>query len=134
MAEEIAQAAKLTDRRRSLVQKCLENGESEKHISNEPMLRKAWRERPVGLHEHQPHVSARAVRGLFQHRACSFGENGFPVLLACPRLERVPSDLRKIAPERSAIEGIADALEPLVHLDAVFSHVPTNHVHRHLKV
>src|SRR5207245_2438685 len=58
----------------------------------------------------------------------------FPILCLRPRLEVVEGDIGELAAERLAIDRIADAIEPLVHLGTVLTHTLADDIHRDLEV
>jgi len=64
---------------------------------------------------------------------CAF-EKRIPVLRLRQRLEVVKGDVGELTAERRAIEREADTVEPLVHLDAVFTHALTDDVERDLEI
>ena len=61
-------------------------------------------------------------------------EKRVPILCLSPRLEVVKGDVGEFAAERGAIDGVADAVEPLVHPHAVLAHALADDVERHLVV
>src|SRR4051812_27511560 len=57
-----------------------------------------------------------------------------PILCLCPRLEVVKGNVGELAAERCAIDGVADAVEPLVHLDGILPHALADEVQRDLEI
>src|SRR5256885_372092 len=50
-------------------------------------------------------------------------EDRLPVLLFCPSIVGVPTDLGIFPAERSGINIVADSFEPLIHLGRVLAHL-----------
>ena len=68
-----------------------------------------------------------------RHILCAL-EKRVPILCLRPRLEVVEGDVGKLTAERCAIDRVADAVEPLVHLGAVLTHALADDVQRDLEI
>lgn len=66
--------------------------------------------------------------------ALSASKKRVPVLRRRPGLEVLEGDIGELAPERGAIEAVADPVEPSVHLDHILAHPLPDDVERDLGI
>src|SRR5262249_36990922 len=67
------------------------------------------------------------------HALCGLEER-VPILCLRPRLEVVEGDVGELPAEPRAIDRVADAVEPLVHLDGILTHALADDLQRDLEI